>query len=729
MAFPSPARMPPGRLLLAGALLCAFLCWVVTSLALAQPWLGLTMQPDFDSREVQIEKAEGPAAALPTPSVLVALRAEAESRWLPVIATDLIEEPDHIDDYADIDALFVRQTDMAEALRSSAVVLAVRDANGRVDEYRLEPRSRPLASLPAVFWFQLFAGSASFLIGLWVLVLRPSDVSTRMFAVMGSMLPLATLSAAVYSTRELAISGGLFRILSAINHSGSMLFGCGLVALFLSYPKPLIRPRFLWVIPAIVVPWLFADIFRIAPDQGVGLHLPILAEMLLGIVFACVQWRMTRTDPHARAALRWLGLSIIVGCSLFVFSNTASNLLGWFPPLEQGYSFGFFLLMDVGLAVGLRRHRLFELDEWAYRILFWALGALGLIGLDLALIALLRTDPIFSLGVSLLVCGFVYLPIRNWLWSKTVMRQRLEEHELFHDVLQVAFASSANERSRLWSTLLAKIFDPFEAHPLTEAQIDAVTIGREGLHLDLPPVASSPAIRLAYPWRGRGLFGPRHLRLASQLVSLMQHADKSRDAYERGVREERHRIARDLHDDIGARLLGGLHGNSLEDTRQTIRFAIGDMRSIVNELTSREISLADAVADLRHEALERLAAAGLELDWPVGDYDPALVVDPRCHKHYVSMVRELLSNIIRHAGAKTVSVAVTLQAGSFVTTIEDDGAGFDPEDVAFGNGIGNIRKRTIDLGGQVRFSRGDGVTRVVLDLPLRAPLTPTAVSA
>lgn len=719
--------MAPGGLLLAGALGCVLVGILSTWFALRQPWMGLRLEPDFERNAVAITRAEGPASELPIPSDLVAIRSESGASSLETIATDLIEEPDFFDTYEDKEEFYRRQTVFAEALRSGAVVVSVRQADGTLSEHRIEPRPRPLSSLPPVYWFQVLAGSIGCLLALWVLVLRPRDWGVRMFAVMGVSFPMFTVPAAIYSTRELALDAATFQFLSSVNHCGAFLYGCGLVALFLSYPRQLVRPRWLSIVFAIFVPWLVLDLLHLPPDVSIGNRIPIMTQMLSAIGLGIWQWHLTRDDARDRASLRWLGVSVLIGSSLFVFMNVGSLLLGWFPPLSQGYSFGFFALMDVGLALGLRRYRLFELDEWAYRILFWVLGALALIALDAVLVLVLHADPTFSLGLALLICGFLYLPLRNWLWTKVVARKAVEDHELFQEVVQVAFAIGDRQRNEKWIALFRKLFDPLEVHE-EMGTVEGVRIERDGLELVIPGAGSFSALRVGYPWQGRALFGPREMRLATQLVTLLGHAEKSRDAYDRGVREERFRIARDLHDDIGARLLAGLHEQSLEGAQKAMRFAIGDMRSIVSELTGEKVKLADALADQRHECFERVDAANIELVWPAPDV-PDVSLDRRLHRHFVSMLREIVSNAIRHANAKRIDVRFEFLGDRFITTVSDDGIGFDPDATQEGHGLRNLRERTRDIGGRICFTHGANRTSVAVELPFRVESVQIAASA
>jgi len=88
-------------------------------------------------------------------------------------------------------------------------------------------------------------------------------------------------------------------------------------------------------------------------------------------------------------------------------------------------------------------------------------------------------------------------------------------------------------------------------------------------------------------------------------------------------------------------------------------------------------------------------------------------------------VRELLTNTIKHADAKTVSVALKGTANQLTITIQDDGKGFDP-DVTFHNarssggfGLFSIQERMADLGGEFEIVSQPGTgCRVMLQVPI-----------
>ena len=78
----------------------------------------------------------------------------------------------------------------------------------------------------------------------------------------------------------------------------------------------------------------------------------------------------------------------------------------------------------------------------------------------------------------------------------------------------------------------------------------------------------------------------------------------------------------------------------------------------------------------------------------------------------VQVVREILSNIARHAQASEVGVYCSVIDGNFVVRIEGDGVGFDPESVERGHGLTNMEERAAALGGRLEIrssgAEGDG---------------------
>lgn len=724
--------------MLAAASLCTLGVALVLAAALSQPWLGLTLAGDARDGEssgggVRIVAVApgGPAAEAGIAAGQTLLAIGPGPARLTLRAGDLMEEPDAHESYAAYRDFMARQSRLAALLAAPELPLLVGPpGGGEAVERPVPPGERPLGALPLVFWVQIVSAVGCLTIGAWVWSLRRGELGARLFALSGLGLFASALSAAVYSTRELAVDGGLFRALSAVNHFGAYLFGVSMIALFLTYPRPLVRPRLLLLLPALLLPLYLANITHLLETPAQGIHLPVSGMMLGIVLLVLLQWALARRDPISRAALRWMGLSVVLGAGAFVAAIAVPPLLGREPALSQGYALAFFGIVYAGIALGIRRYRLFDLGGWSFRILFYGAGLLLMVGLDAALIALLNLDQAPAFGIALLAVGFLYLPLRDALGRRLLGRGQPAPDEIFAAAMNVTFTPTAAGRAERWRALLTRLFDPLEMVPLTSGP-SVPEASADGLEMTLPALADTPPLRLRFPFHGRGLFGPPHLGLVRQLTVLITQAAESRDAYERGVAEERQRIARDLHDDVGARLLTGLSA-APNETRPLLQAALTDIRSIVSGLAGERATLGEVLAGMRHEAARRCEAAGILLDWPP-DVSPdvslgAPLLEYREAKALTSALREIVSNLLRHAGAGRFEVRLALGGGTLVLHAADDGVGFAEPAAGGGFGLANMRRRITELGGSLAIESGPGGTRTTIRLPLPAamPASPAA---
>ncbi len=667
--------------------------------------------------------------AIGAPARVVAVATPTDT--LAVSETDLMEEPDLLDTWSDLDAFFARQSRLAAALRSTdARVATVRPAG--TQWMTRSAHRREVQSLPFTFWFQLLVGFVAVVIGGWIWALRPGEVATRAFALTGVGVMLSSCSAAIYSTRELALPGLHFRALSAINHLGATMFGVALCSLLMVHPRPLAKRRWIPVMAVVATLWWLSDIARIAPDPNWGTRLPLVLEMLGAIVLAVVQWRLTAQAPAERAVLRWFGMSLLVGPGLFISMLVVAAAVGSTPPIPQSYGMGFFLLTYLGMAIGMRRYRLFALDAWALRVLFWSVVCAVFLALDLVL---LRVVGDASARALLLVgmLALATLPVRRWVWTHVFRRPQPDIERTMAQVIRVAYADTAAERSMAWRTCLRELFDPLSLRAATEVESPGGSGCRlldDGERLSLPAVADDVSLLLEHPGSGRRLFTPEDTRLADRLIALLRQADEGRLAYEAGVRGERQRIAQDLHDSVSAPLLSGLaqarsarlpisEGDGMTDE---IARALEAMRHVVRD-ADEKASLENEMAEVRFECVTRMQAASLMVHWPIVSIDER-VLNGRERVALRAFFREATSNIIRHANATAVTVGMAMLDVSgtrcLVVHLRDDGCGLPADPPGGGHGLSNMRARAESLGGNAVISmRTDAAgTEVRLEIPV-----------
>jgi len=221
---------------------------------------------------------------------------------------------------------------------------------------------------------------------------------------------------------------------------------------------------------------------------------------------------------------------------------------------------------------------------------------------------------------------------------------------------------------------------------------------------------------------------------AAVAVELRQRV--ARDALRRVVNAqelERRRLARELHDETGQALtsiLLGLRGLEGVKDEATLKTAVGEVRDLVRSTLQDVRRLA---VELRPKALddfglvpalERLTdnfaeQTGMAVEFtpnlPGGDRFP-----PEVETALYRLVQESLTNIIKHAQAKEVSIVLQRKAESVSVIVEDDGVGFEPgRETGDGIGLLGMRERVGLFGGRVVIeSRPGAGTTIVAEVPL-----------
>jgi signal transduction histidine kinase len=172
------------------------------------------------------------------------------------------------------------------------------------------------------------------------------------------------------------------------------------------------------------------------------------------------------------------------------------------------------------------------------------------------------------------------------------------------------------------------------------------------------------------------------------------------------IREERLRLARELHDEIGPALSAvaiSLDAVAMQIREQEPREQIADIRmglgSVVDDLRA-------IIADLRAEESGAMLAA---LRSGIADLAPPPEVHIAIHerrpprvaagRQILAIVTEAVRNAHRHAGAQAISVEGTVDRSEVAVTIRDDGSGFDPNQLPEGHyGIMGMRERADRIG-------------------------------
>jgi len=254
-------------------------------------------------------------------------------------------------------------------------------------------------------------------------------------------------------------------------------------------------------------------------------------------------------------------------------------------------------------------------------------------------------------------------------------------------------------------------FDQFELAPG-----DTVAAG-PALVLPLRATDAVPGVLVAVRAVGAQPFNNEQLDMmaafADQAALAWQLASTQRQMRELSILTDRDRIARDLHDHViqrlfavGLALQGTIPRARVPEVQQRLTDSVDDLQEVIQEIRTAIFDLhgsSSGVTRLRQrldEAIAQFSTSNLRTT--VQYTGPLSVVDAALADHAEAVVREAVSNAVRHAGATTLTVNVAVSDDLCIDVV-DDGIGIPAE--VTGSGLTNLRRRAEDAGGDFSIAR------------------------
>lgn len=542
--------------------------------------------------------------------------------------------------------------------------------------------------------------------------------------------------------------GGMTATFLLLIRNHPWLRSARLAVLLLAYTGP-VAVLSLWTLAVLVaVPTTTA---RLAMVHA-GTTATVAVAQLIGISSAVVSYRVAQPDERAR--IRWLAASGAVSIALGLGGWLLPELITGRPLLPGGTLGLAGVPFVAGLAVALRRHRLFDIERLVNRSMVYGIVLAVLVGCYAGLVALLATvlglSDTVAAALAAAAAALALAPLRT-LAQRAVNRlmyghrddparvlselgARLQAVLLPAEVLPTAVSAMA-ESLRL----------PYVAVELADGPGRFRTAAEHGRAAgpvqDVALVHHGETIgRLRVSGRGRDdpLEGTDLAlidALASQIGPAVQavrlHDDlvRSRAAVVASREDERRRLRRDLHDGLGPslaaiRLKAGLAARSaaegtptrmlLEQIGTEVESSISDVRRVVEALRPPALDELGLTAAVRTRAETLAGNVTFAVTGP--DAAPPLpaVVETAAYRIAV----EAITNVVRHSEARRCWVNIEVDSDQVRITVGDDGVGLDPARPPH-VGLGSMRERATEVGGSCAVTAGPkGGTLVRATLPL-----------
>ena len=418
-----------------------------------------------------------------------------------------------------------------------------------------------------------------------------------------------------------------------------------------------------------------------------------------------------RLEPHPMAiVIRRLGVAVLAILLLL----TAAIALSEHKPEVQHFAAGSgALIWYVFQASALMLVPFLSRSQQVMRE-FTLLAGISAVAtsLDLLFVAVFALGQFTSHTLALFLALGLYAGARQWMLNLLMGSNMLTTERMFESLYRIAreIETAGGDTTEHFARLLRELFEPLElAHTSRIANGTRVVGDGSTLMVPLPRVPGVPeehqprgSLVLRFARRGRRMFTREDARLTDRVLEQLVRAVAFDRAVEQGRNEERARIAQDLHDDIGARLLTLMYKAQSPEMEDYVRHTLQDLKTLTRGLAAASHLLSHASAEWKADITQRLEAAHCELDWSF-DFDRDINLTVVQWSALTRMLRELINNVIAHASATRVDVSGRFERSRFTLRVSDDGGGRQPESWAHGLGLGGIRKRVKLLGGEVRW--------------------------
>ncbi len=183
----------------------------------------------------------------------------------------------------------------------------------------------------------------------------------------------------------------------------------------------------------------------------------------------------------------------------------------------------------------------------------------------------------------------------------------------------------------------------------------------------------------------------------------------------KALQEQRERLARDLHDEIGSGLskikfissLIAEKDDAQSDIQQLSSSLLGNMRDMLWSLDMENDTLHDLIAKIRMSANTQLKLTGIQLIMDISDMDTDLEIAGFVRRNFLMIVKEAIHNVIKHTDASTIWIMIDSSQNQLQITIKDNGQKTTyletKQDHTGKYGLTSMRRRALDIGATIDF--------------------------
>lgn len=697
--------IPPATVLLAVLLFVVLTLLASVYLLTQQVWTGINVSTDATHSTLTIESIDEDSPAFGKLQVgerLAGIKTEQGLLKLTPLLNNFA--PLSPATFKDLDAFYHYQATLHEAFIQRDGLTFVTTSGHTA---KIVPLAHtPLLSIPIIFWLLCLLNLISPLVGVLVWTYKPHQKASLFLLFQGIFYYLFAVNSATVIATEFYLPPDALQQVLLLQVIG-IGFAAALIVLILFYtPTTLTKGHWLlWSVLGMTALSIANYHYRWleTPVHIYYMQHPIFYSSAIGAIF--LQWPYTKQQPLERTSLLILTVSFILPTTFILALHVGPILLGIKPLVGNTPILLFFILIASGLAIGILRYRLFDIEFWWLKSLIWLLGGCLVALIDLSLTALLHASATYTLALSIIIAGFVYFPLRQWLLAKLVPSDRESLQDFLPTFsLNMANATSAAMFEQGWQESLLQRYHPLHLS-LLEQKLSKVELSDNGLHLLIPTIKGDQSYRLSGKQRAAHLFNRKDVKYVEALLTIARMVSNASEDRKQVILEERQRIMHDLHDTMGAKLLSLAHQAPQAFYKQQVLQAMQTLRETVRvSVKSNPLSLSEHLADWRVEIAERCEHAGVSLHWQQASELETEQIQARQLLDLSQTLRELVTNALKHASPSHLSIKINRSPTHLELNLAHNGNISCPSTWIEGTGLKSMTKRIHEnLAGQIKI--------------------------
>ncbi|KEJ88589.1 sensor histidine kinase [Sulfitobacter donghicola] len=499
----------------------------------------------------------------------------------------------------------------------------------------------------------------------------------------------------------LTIPPEYFRGIINVAAWGFTIFSYSLLALFFSFPARLFKWPASEILFATGLALQAMVSFELLETPFHSFQIVNLTPIPFALIGSMLQWRQSRNDPIARASVMWFSLSIYGIVSAVSLLYSLPILLGILPimsPHVVNFSLAFIYL---GISAGALKYRLFDMHTVWWKTVTWLMGGFIVVIADLFLVWQFSIDQNEALFLALLLAGWVYFPIRQYIVQRFLPSQETAIHSLVPDL--VSSFSSLRDNDQIegrYISFLQRCFGADGIGSITSEVTTSAQIENNGLAMRVSNVAGDRSIQLVGKEHGRSLFSSNDVETVDVILNLIRSMKDTNQSLDAQQEHERNRIVRDLHDDVGGRLLSLVYQAGDSALASEARSTLAALKETLVVVENTEtIDLDIAWREICTSASHRFAQSGQT--FAVSEHRLApRVLSAREYVNLKRVMFEIVSNAIKYGARDSIVFAArSLADGALEITASNTVKTQSEDPEGSHRGLLNIKTRIGELGG------------------------------